>query len=56
MASNCPQDIIKDHYTSECPICRGVLLPEKVDRLEKALEALTRDRDYWYDIAQGKLG
>ena len=55
MPSNKPHNIIQDHYTSECPICRGVMLPEKIKKLEQALEALRRDRDYWYERAQGRL-
>ena len=47
--SNKPYDIIQDHYTPECPICRGVMLPEKVERLTKALEAVMKDRDYWFE-------
>ena len=26
---------ILDHYSPECPICKGVLLPEKVAELEE---------------------
>jgi len=44
-ASNKPHDEILDHYTPECPICKGVLLPEKVEELEKELEELTQQRD-----------
>ena len=55
MSSNKPSDIYQEHYSVECPICRGVMLPEKVERLEKALEALRRDRDFWYDKAKGLL-
>ena len=50
--SNKPYNVIQDHYTPECPICKGVLLPEKVERLQKAFDAVTRDRDYWYELAQ----
>ena len=53
--SNKPHDIIQDHYSSECPICRGVMLPEKVEELKKALEAVKRDRDYWYARAKGEF-
>ena len=35
MGSNKEPDIVLDHYSPECPICKGVLLPEKVAELEE---------------------
>jgi len=31
---------IPNHYTPECPICKGVMLPEKVEELEKTVRIL----------------
>ena len=39
-ASNKPHDTILDHYSAECPVCRGVLLPEKVKELEGTVRIL----------------
>ena len=36
-----PHDVILDHYTPECPICKGVLLPERVKELEDANDVLS---------------
>jgi hypothetical protein len=42
-------DKILDHYTAECPVCRGVMMPERIELLEAALEAVKQDRSYWYE-------
>ena len=47
-------DAYMTHYSSECPRCRGVLLPKKIEALRKAVEAIRRDRDYWYEKAMGR--
>ena len=54
MASTKPYNKYISHYSAECPRCRGVLLPEKIESLRKAVEAIKRDRDYWYEKAQGR--
>jgi len=36
-----PHDVIPDHYTPECPICKGILLPERVKELEDANDVLS---------------
>ena len=38
-------------YTPECPICRGVLLPEKVEELEAEVDRLKAQVVQWRDHA-----
>lgn len=40
MSINKEHTEILDHYSAECPICKGVLLPERVAELENANDIL----------------
>jgi hypothetical protein len=51
MGSNKPSEKYLSHYTPECPICKGVLLPEKVEELEQRVTELTISRAHHKDLA-----
>ena len=60
---NQPHDKILDHYSSECPSCKGVMLPERVAELEKDVEKLEGQlqaaqsaSDRWRDLYQAASG
>jgi hypothetical protein len=51
-----------DYYTDECPICKGVMLPEKVEKLEiqvkdleKRLKIAENAADQWRDLYKTRL-
>ena len=56
MGSNKEPDIVLDHYTPECPICKGVMLPERVKELETEVEKLKARSDQWRDLYQEASG
>jgi hypothetical protein len=57
IASNKPYDEIRDQYTPECPICKGVLLPEKVMELEAEVRRLMDSMEQaWVIIANSNGG
>ena len=63
MGSNKPSEKYVVNYSPECPICKGVMLPERVAELEKDVEKLEGQlqaaqsaSDRWRDLYQAASG